>query len=103
MMSTQRPGHYGVKVGDVRKSEGRKAYINLTADVEKGDVLEIRSQNGDKIYEFTVGEALKAGSNTDVITMRDRLAGKGNEVFRTKNSGLLNGIYDKYIAKDIEK
>lgn len=101
MMSTQRPGHYGVKVGDVRKSEGRKAYINLTADVEKGDVLEIRSQNGDKIYEFTAGEALKAGSNTGVITMRDRLAGKGNEVFRTKNSGLLNGIYDKYIAKDI--
>ncbi|MBR5179287.1 MAG: U32 family peptidase [Lachnospiraceae bacterium] len=103
MMSTFRPGHNGVKAGEVIKTEGRKAFIKTCEELNKGDVLEIRDIAGGKaIYEFTVGEHIDRGDLLSILTMKDRLALKGEEVFRTKNEQLLNGIRSEYIEKDIK-
>lgn len=118
MMSLSRPNHSGIKVGEVVKCEGRKAYIRLSEAVGKGDVLEIRSRkaltegsrydkagisvNQEKaIYEFTSGEPYNSGVQFSILTMKDRQATPGLEVFRTKNAALLDGLDKKYLEKDV--
>lgn len=109
MMSLTRPNHSGIKVGSVVKCEGRKAIIRLERPARKGDVLEIRSDvlnangtfKGEKaLYEFTLGENYSSGVILSVLTMKDRTATPGLEVFRTKNDTLLRDIRDKYIERD---
>lgn len=103
MMSTFRPGHYGVKVGEVTRTEGRKAFIKTYTDVMIGDVLEIRdSVTGRSIYEFTLGENYNGGTGFNILTMKDRLAVKGQYVFRTKNKHLLENIDKLYVDRDIK-
>ena len=103
MMSTLRPGHNGVKVGEVVKAEGRKAYIKALTELNKGDVLEIRDIEKVKaVYEFTVGEHIESGVIFSILTMKDRLAAKGCEVYRTKNEFLLSDIRTKFIEKDVK-
>ncbi|MCR5728125.1 MAG: U32 family peptidase [Lachnospiraceae bacterium] len=101
MMSTSRPGHFGVPVGKVYKTEGRKAFIRNEIPLNKGDVLEIRDENGKKtVYEFTVGENYTEGSEFSILTMKDRLPARGQGVFRTKNGMLLESLREKYIERD---
>jgi len=109
MMSISRPNHSGVKVGTVVKCEGRKAVIRLEEPVGKGDVLEIRSSalnangsfKGEKaLYEFTLGENYSSGVMFGVLTMKERSAVPGLEVFRTKNDALLRELREKYLEKD---
>ncbi len=103
MMSLKRPNHSGVRVGSVLKCEGRKAYIRLERAVQKGDVLEIRtaSEKGEKaLYEFTLGEDYSSGVIFSVLTMKDRTAAPGLEVFRTRNSSLLEQLDEQYLKND---
>ena len=102
MMSTERPGHYGIYVGDVYSTDGRKAYIKLIKNVENGDVLELRSDSGDAVYEFTSGIRTEKNGIISVLTMKNRLPAVGMKVFRTKNQYLLNKISQAYIENDIK-
>lgn len=102
MMSMERPNHSGVELGKVIGVSGRRADIMLFKAVGKGDVLEIRGENGKAVFEYTVGEAITAGSKTSVITMKDRTATVGLKVYRTKNDGLLRDIREKYIDNDLK-
>lgn len=97
MMSTLRPGHFGVKVGEVYSTSSRKAFIKAFKNIKHGDVLEIRADDGTDIYEFTSGTDICMGNTFDVLTMKDRLAQKGMKVYRTRNQSLLLSIADKYI------
>ena len=99
MMSTERPGHYGVKVGEVSGTSSRKAFIKVLNPINPGDVLEIRGSQADvkPVYEFTSGSKYSAWDVFDVLTMKDRLAAKGMDVYRTRNQSLLDTISDKYI------
>ncbi len=98
MMSTERAGHNGVLAGNVSIARGRKAVITFSADVEKGDVLEIR----DAAYEFTAGSHFDKGESTEVLTMKDSLPQKGMKVYRTKNPSLLDSIDKKYLSENIK-
>lgn len=97
MMSTERPGHFGVKVGEVYSTSSRKAFIKVFKDIRHGDVLEIRADNGASVYEFTSGTDYHTGMTFDVLTMKDRLAQKGMTVYRTRNQSLLDDIDEKYV------
>lgn len=97
MMSTERPGHFGVKVGEVYSTSSRKAFIKTFKDIRHGDVLEIRADNGASVYEFTSGTDYHTGMTFDVLTMKDRLAQKGMTVYRTRNQSLLDDIDEKYV------
>ncbi|MBP5178434.1 MAG: U32 family peptidase [Lachnospiraceae bacterium] len=103
MMSTLRPGHFGVKVGEVYSTSQRKALIKAFKDIKHGDVLEIRADDGTKVYEFTCGTDIRPGASFDVLTMKDRLAQKGMKVFRTRNQSLLNEIDEKYIKTTLKQ
>ena len=102
MMSVLRPGHNGVCIGEIIKTNGRKALIKLSSDIGKGDVLEIISQKStmERIYEYTCGESVKAGEITEVLTLKERLAEKGMKVYRTKCRSVLDEIDSKYIKTE---
>lgn len=108
MMSLARPNHSGVRVGRVIKCEGRKASIRLEREVKRGDVLEIRTNKNENgmfidekaLYEFTVGDDYYSGVIFSVLTMKDRTAVPGLEVYRTRNTRLLAEIDDKYIKNE---
>ena len=103
MMSTFRPGHYGVKIGEVTRTEGRKAFIKTYTEVRSGDVLEIRdAATGKAVYEFTAGENYSGGTGFNILTMKDRLAQRGQYVYRTKSKELLENIDKLYIDKDVK-
>ena len=105
MMSTERPGHYGVKVGEVSGTSSRKAFIKVQKTINPGDVLEIRGNLTDAkaVYEFTSGSKYLEGDVFDVLTMKDRLAAKGMDVYRTRNQSLLDTISDKYIKTTLRQ
>ncbi|MCR4624514.1 MAG: U32 family peptidase [Lachnospiraceae bacterium] len=105
MMSTERPGHYGVKVGEISHTSSRKAFIKVFKPIKPGDVLEIRNSQTDSkpIYEFTSGSEYTKGDMFDVLTMKDRLAAKGMEVYRTRNRSLLDAISDSYIKTTLRQ
>ena len=105
MMSTERPGHYGVKVGEVSRTSSRKAFIKVFKTINPGDVLEIRSSQADAkpVYEFTSGAKYMEGAVFDVLTMKDRLAAGGMGVYRTRNQSLLDAISDSYIKTTLRQ
>ena len=105
MMSTERPGHYGVKVGEVSRTSSRKAFIKVFKTINPGDVLEIRSRQADAkpVYEFTSGAKYMEGAVFDVLTMKDRLAAGGMGVYRTRNQSLLDAISDSYIKTTLRQ
>ena len=105
MMSTERPGHYGVKVGEVTAASSRKTFIKVLSQINPGDVLEIRSSQAEikPVYEFTSGSGYGMGETFDVLTMKDRLAAKGMDVYRTRNQSLLDTISDKYIKTTLRQ
>ena len=118
-------GHYGLPVGEVTcakaesvkgctvQSDDKKGKssvtISLSEEIYRGDVLAVRDEFGETVYEFTVGETLTEGQqkkagNGDVdkemteITVPVGFAKvkSGYQVFRTKNNMLLSDI-DKQI------
>ncbi|MCR5686373.1 MAG: U32 family peptidase [Lachnospiraceae bacterium] len=105
MMSLERPNHSGVAIGAVVKTSGREALIRVEREVYPGDVIEIRRGN-EKIYEFTIGSGNEAGkTETGILrclTMKERLAVKGDKVFRTRCEALLSAIRKEYIEKNLK-
>ncbi len=99
MMSLERPNHSGLEVGEVITVRGREAVVRFTGDTNDHDVLEIRSGNT-KVFEFTLGAGIQAGSTFSCITMKDQRAAVGMKVFRMRNERLLNSIRKKYIERD---
>ena len=99
MMSTGRPGHYGVCVGKVVRTDKRKAVIELLKKVDNGDVLEIRNES-EKIYEFTCGEKKTEGELIEILTLKQKTASIGMKVYRTKCRSVLDEINSEYIKKE---
>lgn len=117
MMSMSRPNHSGVLVGEVSGIKENHAAILIKEDVNAQDILEIRDQEDQILYEFTVKEPVKKGEilRTRVGRLpvkndnnrRDQRAKygelnirQGTQVYRTKNNGLLNRIAREYLEKD---
>lgn len=110
MMSFSRPNHSGVNVGKVTGFEKGQVKILLSEDVNAQDVLEIRNDENEQVFEFTVGESTPADN---MLTVRagfrpgkDRekngrtVINRGYRVYRTKNNMLLNSIRERFIDRD---
>ena len=104
MMSIERPGHFGVCVGNVTAVSGRKAFIKADRNINQGDVLELRDpeKKNCSVYEFTSGAEYKTGDIIEILTMKERLPAKGMYVFRTRNQELLSKLDEIYLKKDVK-
>lgn len=95
MMSTDRPNHAGVLVGEVVGIKGNQAKIKLQEEVFPQDLLEIRGV--EDVYEYTLKDGAPKGSSlTSNFKFGLRLK-QGDKVYRTKNQTLLDTIADQFI------
>ncbi len=99
MMSMHRPNHSGVLVGHVVNRQGIQAEIALCEDVNAQDILEFRHQ-GEATYEFTVKDSLKKGSKLRTNTKPNSKIERNDEVYRTKNSLLLENLANRFMNVD---
>jgi putative protease len=101
MLSMYRPNHSGILIGNVRKIKNGIADIILAQDVNAQDVLEIRADNNERAYEFTVAENMGKDTILRINTGNKRnIVKPGLNVYRTRNNKLLSSLNEEYISKD---
>lgn len=100
LMSMNRPNHSGVLVGTVKTVMKNRAAITLTDTIFAQDVLEIRSDKGEAVYDFTVKSQVEKGTPYEANFKQGSKVQPGQKVYRTKNQSLLSSIQDEIIAKD---
>ena len=96
-MSVNRPGHFGVPVGEVISGGKGEALIRLTKDVQPQDVLELRREtekcSGEPgYYEYTLGTGAKAGEKIKAKLLPKLSSKPGDTVYRMRNSVLLESL-----------
>ena len=100
LMSMDRPNHSGVLVGTIKNIMKNRAAIELRDTIFAQDVLEIRSNRGENVYDFTVKDGVKKGSLYEANFKPGSKVQKGQKVYRTKNQSLLTSIQEEIIQKD---
>lgn len=100
LMSMDRPNHSGVLVGTVENIKKNRATIELCESIFAQDVLEIRSDRGENVYDFTVKDEVKKGTFYEANFKPGSKVQKGQKVYRTKNQSLLTSIQEEIIQKD---
>ena len=105
MMSVNRPGHFGVPVGEVISGGKGEALIRLTKDVQPQDVLELRRESERRsgepgYYEYTLGTGAKAGEEIKAKLLPKLSSKPGDRVYRMRNTVLLNELEDAYVKKE---
>lgn len=100
MMSMDRPNHSGVLVGTVKAIMKNRAAIDLKETIYAQDVLEIRSDKGENVYDFTVKDQMEKGSHYEANFKPGSKVVKGQKVYRTKNQSLLSSIQEDIIGAD---
>ena len=89
MLSSKRPNHQGVLVGEVTKHERSSVTLKLLNDVNKGDVLDVCDN-----YEYTLGENAKKDTKILLNVSKDNKLKVGDKIFRTRNNELIGRIDD---------
>ena len=107
LMSMNRPGHFGVPVGEVVSGGKGEALIRLTKDVQAQDVLELRREEEKAsgvpgYYEYTLGTGAKAGEKIKAKLLPKLSAKPGDTVYRMRNSVLLEQLSDTYVKKELK-
>ena len=93
IMSMVRPNHWGVKVGEIENVQKNRVGIKLEQDLYAQDVLEIRREDGNALYEYTVKDDIsKKKGYTETNVKPGMKIAKGMGVFRTRRNALLNEI-----------
>lgn len=100
MLSSKRPRHGGVKVGEVISVDAHCATYRLERDLKAQDVVEFRDRAGRSSYEYTVGEGRKAGQAVKARYQRGCHIKEGDSVYRTRHQQLLDEIYRDYLADE---
>ena len=98
MLADIRPNHTGVKIGKVSSIEKPFVKVKLCNDVNAADVLEIRGRKG--VVELTCGEAAAAHSTIFLKGKNFQSFSIGDQIYRTRNSKLLNDIRKEIIDSD---
>ena len=98
MLADIRPNHTGVKIGKVSSIEKPFVKVKLCNDVNVADVLEIRGKKG--AVELTCGEAAAAHSTIFLKGKNFQSFSIGDQIYRTRNSKLLNDIQKEIIDSD---
>ena len=91
MISKHRPNNQGVLIGHLKDVKDGKILIDLKAQLYKGDVLEINLRNNE-IIEITSGQEKNAHSNVWLNAPKTKLILKGQDVYRTRCSHLLDEV-----------
>mgnify|MGYP003288562405 CR=1 FL=1 len=107
LMSVNRPGHFGVPVGEVVSGGKGEALIRLTKEVQPQDVLEFRRESEKRsgepgYYEYTLGTGAKAGDKIKARLLPKLVAKQGDTVYRMRNSGLLEAIESDYVKQELK-
>lgn len=99
MMSLYRPNHSGVLIGEVKELKGSQVGILLKEEINAQDILEI-IQTQEEGYEFTVKDPHRIGDILWTNVGRSPVIKIGDQVYRTKNNELLNGLTKDYLEKN---
>lgn len=106
IMSVNRPGHFGVPVGEVSSGGKGVAEIRLKRDVNAQDVLEFRREKTKEstgtpgYYEYTVGSGAASGAKL-VARLPQRLSAEaGDKVYRIRNNALLKHLEETYLERE---
>ncbi len=105
IMSVNRPGHFGVPVGEVVSGGRGTAEIRLKREVNAQDVLEFRRDKAKEsgtpgYYEYTVGSGAPAGTKL-VARLPQRLSAEaGDKVYRVRNNALLKRLEETYLERE---
>ncbi len=91
MFSFDRPNHYGVQVGEVKRILPGRADASCVREIHPYDVLELR-RNGKSLYEFTVSRGTIHGESLKISLPASVEGRAGDLLFRTRNAQLLNRI-----------
>ena len=107
LMSVNRPGHFGVPVGEVVSGGKGEALIRLTREVQPQDVLELRRESEKRsgesgYYEYTLGTGAKAGEKIKAKLLPKLSAKPGDTVYRMRNSVLLELLEEAYVKKELK-
>lgn len=100
LMSMDRPNHSGVLVGTVKNIVKNRAVIDLQETIYAQDVLEIRSDRGEAVYDFTVKSDVSKGTPYEANFKNGSKVVRGQKIYRTKNQSLLNSIQKTIIQTD---
>lgn len=92
MVDTKRNGHAGLLVGTVCEASKGSVCFELYEDIHYQDVLEFRNKDGSKEYEYTVKDPADRGEKVHARYTRGCHMTVGQEVYRTKNTALLEEI-----------
>ncbi|SFR86900.1 U32 family peptidase [Anaeromicropila populeti] len=99
-MSMKRPNHNGVLVGQVARVLKNRAEINLSEDINAQDILEIRNQRGEAVYEFTVKNDVEQKKMYQTNFTHGLKINQKDQVYRTRNQKLLEEIQKQIMNKD---
>ncbi|MFV0380148.1 MAG: peptidase U32 family protein [Anaerorhabdus sp.] len=109
LMSTRRPNHMGIEIGEVIFKKGNMTQIKLNSDIAQGDGLRIISDNGDvgivaNLIEIN-GLLKSKGNAGDIISFYniDRV-NISDKVIKTTDINLINEINSRkdLFKRDIE-
>lgn len=102
MMSMERNNHNGVYMGKVVAVKGGQLQVFLDRDLNKGDVLEIRTKQGLEI-ELTSGEQGKCQKTVSLNGKQLKSIRVGDEVYRTKNHQLCQTLVLENAGKGLKE
>lgn len=94
MMCMERNNHNGILIGTIQIIRDGTITVQLEQNLNSGDILEIRTKNGENI-ELTSGKAAKAGQTVVLNAIKLRQLQIGNPVYRTKNKHLCEQLLQK--------
>lgn len=105
LLSVNRPGHFGVPVGEVVSGGRGDAEIRLKREVNAQDVLEFRRESAKGsgepgYYEYTLGSGAPAGATIKARLLPQLQVKAGDKVYRLKNSALLKRLEEEYLNRE---
>ena len=103
LISFDKASHNGVQVGKVSRVSGREATITYDKDINPGDVLEIRRDDGSALYEYTSGKGFPVYSTYGILVSKGQKAAVGLRVFRVKNNKVINTITESFIDNSVKR
>ncbi len=105
LMSVERPGHFGVPVGEVVSGGTGSAKIRFYKEMHPQDVVELRRALGAEqgtpgYYEYTLGTGVKAGEMVSAKLLPKLSSRPGDKVYRMRNASLLDELSDAFCKKE---
>lgn len=102
MMAMDRSHHNGVLAGIVKNVKGNQVLIRLERELNREDVLEIRTAGGEEI-ELTSGQEGRAGQVVALNGRQLRKIQSGDLVYRTKNQQLCRRLLEENAVKPLKE